>query len=89
MQGTQGTPRSYRCTYFPKDANGWPLPADSGVLPHVQVQAANAEQAHLLAHGATGCPIAEVVRIEHPHPGVAMSADLRAWLRGGQPAGVA
>jgi hypothetical protein len=86
----QDTPaRSYRCHYHPQDRDGWPLPNESGVLPFLQLKASSAEDAQRKAHHATGCAIAEVQRIEpagaaveHPAPGVAMSADLRAWLRG-------
>ena len=56
--------RSYRCTYHPKDTNGFPVAAETGVLPSIRVQAANAEQAALLAPAATGCVIALAERIE-------------------------
>lgn len=56
--------RSYRCTYHPKDTNGFPVAAETGVLPSIRVQAANAEQAALLAHATTGCVIALTERIE-------------------------
>lgn len=56
--------RSYRCSYHPKDLSGNPVAADSGVLPSIRVQAANAEQAALLAHATTGCVIALAERIE-------------------------
>jgi hypothetical protein len=85
VQATAPDPRSYRCSYYPKDSNGWLVPCDSGVLPTVQVQAVNAEAARQLAYATTGCPVGDVLRIEPieiPAPGVAMSADLRAWLRG-------
>lgn len=56
--------RSYRCSYHPKDANGYPAPADTGVLPFVQLRAANAEDAQRKAFHLTGSPIAGVERIE-------------------------
>jgi hypothetical protein len=56
--------RSYRATYHHKDTNGHPVPSDSGVLPSIRLQAANAEAAALLAGATTGCVIANVERIE-------------------------
>lgn len=56
--------RSYRATYHHKDTNGYPVPSDSGVLPSIRLQAANAEEAALLAGATTGCVIAQVERIE-------------------------
>lgn len=56
--------RSYRCTYHPKDTNGFPVAAETGVLPSIRIRAANAEQAALLAHATTGCVIALTERIE-------------------------
>ncbi|HWH75063.1 MAG TPA: hypothetical protein VNV16_12450 [Methylibium sp.] len=64
----QTTPRSYRCHYTPKDRNGYPVPSDTGVLPFVQVRAANAEEAQRAAYALTGCPIASVERIEPREP---------------------
>lgn len=60
--------RSYRCHYTPKDRNGFPVPSDTGVLPFVQVQAANAEAAQRAAFARTNCPIASVERIEPREP---------------------
>jgi hypothetical protein len=74
--------KSYRCHYHPQDRDGWPLPNESGVLPFLQLKATSAEDAQRKAHHTTGCAVAEVLRIEQPLSGVAMSADLRAWLRG-------
>lgn len=54
--------RSYRCSYHPKDTFGTPIAAESGVLPFVQIKAANAEQAQRAAFHVTGCPIASVER---------------------------
>ena len=34
--------RSYRAYLHPTDAQGFPLPAESGVLKYIQVRAANA-----------------------------------------------
>jgi len=56
--------RSYRCTYHPNDPNGYPVPAETGVLPFVQVRALNAEAAQRAAHHVTGCAIASVERVE-------------------------
>ncbi len=42
------TPRRYRCAYTPTDRDRVPLPAESGVLPTVNVHARNAEEARLL-----------------------------------------
>ena len=56
--------RSYRCAYHPKDAWGNPLPSDTGVLPTVQLKAADAEHAQRAAQVVTGCSIASVERIE-------------------------
>ena len=56
--------RSYRCTYTPLDRDGFPVPCDTGVLPFVQVQAGDAEEAQRAAHALTGSPITEVQRIE-------------------------
>lgn len=61
----QVTPTSsYRCTYHPNDPSGYPLPAETGVLPFVQVRAPNAEAAQRAAHHVTGCAIASVERLE-------------------------
>jgi hypothetical protein len=96
MQSTETrSSHSYRCHYHPQDRDGWPLPNESGVLPFLQLKASSAEDAQRKAHHATGCAIAEVQRlepvlvVEHPAPGCAMSADLRAWLRGRPAVGVA
>lgn len=62
------TAHRYRCTYHPNDRDGYPVHADTGVLPWVQVQAANAEAAQRAAHALTGCAIAEVQRIEPEWP---------------------
>jgi hypothetical protein len=56
--------RSYRCTYTPLDRDGFPVPCDTGVLPFVQVRAANAEDAQRAANALTGCPITEVQRLD-------------------------
>lgn len=51
---------SYRCYYHPRpDA-----PAESGVLPFVQLKAADGEQAARFAHHVTDRPIDSVERIE-------------------------
>lgn len=60
----QTSERSYRCSYTPLDRDGFPVPCESGVLPFVQLQANDAEQAQRLAHALTGCPIDEVQRLE-------------------------
>lgn len=58
------TPRRYRCAYAPLDRDRVPVVNDTGVLPSVQVQARNAEDAQRLAHATVGCPIVQVERIE-------------------------
>lgn len=61
----QVTPtRSYRCNYHPKGPSGYPVPADTGVLPFVQLKAPNAEAAQRAAHHVTGCAIDSVERVE-------------------------
>lgn len=57
--------RSYRCYYTPRDRFGNPVASESGILPFVQVRAGNAEHAQRAAHHVTGCPVANVERIEH------------------------
>jgi hypothetical protein len=56
--------RSYRCSYHPKDFNGYPVAADSGVLPFIQVKARNAEHAQRAAFALTGCVVSGVERQE-------------------------
>lgn len=56
--------RSYRCNYHPKAPGGYPVPADTGVLPFVQLKAPNAEAAQRAAHAVTGCAIDSVERLE-------------------------
>lgn len=56
--------RRYRCSYHPKDTQGFPTLADTGVLPFVQLRANTAEEAQRKAHARTGCAIAQVERIE-------------------------
>lgn len=56
--------RSYRCHYTPVDWDRVPVPSESGVLPFIQLKAADAEQAQRAAHALTGCPIAEVQRLD-------------------------
>lgn len=60
----QTSERSYRCHYTPTDRDGYPVPSENGVLPFIQLQATDAEQAQRAAHAVTGCPIAEVTRLE-------------------------
>ena len=61
----QVTPtRSYRCNYPPQGPGGYPVPADTGVLPFIQVKAPNAEAAQRAAHHVTGCAIDSVERLE-------------------------
>ena len=43
---------------------GGPVPADTGVLPFIQVKAPNAEAAQRAAHHVTGCAIDSVERLE-------------------------
>jgi hypothetical protein len=52
--------RSYRCYYHPRpDA-----PAESGVLPHIQVLASSAEDAARRANAVLGKPVDHVERLE-------------------------
>lgn len=60
----QTSERSYRCHYTPLDRDGFPVPSESGVLPFIQLKAEDAEQAQRLARSLTGCPIAEVQRLD-------------------------
>jgi hypothetical protein len=57
--------RSYRCFYTPRAQGGYPVATDNGILPFVQLRAENAERAQRAAHHVTGCPVADVQRIEH------------------------
>ena len=52
--------RSYRCHYHPRPDT----PAESGVLPHIQVRATSAEDAATRAYAVLGKPIDRVERIE-------------------------
>lgn len=56
--------RQYRAYYTPLDQFRTPVPCETGVLPFVQLQSANAETAQRAAHAVTGCPIDRVERIE-------------------------
>lgn len=56
--------RSYRCSYHPQDRFGTAVPADTGVLPFVQLKAANAEDAQRKAQAVTGCTVVGVERME-------------------------
>lgn len=56
--------RSYRCHYTPLDRDGFPVPSDSGLLPFVQVKAANAEHALRAAFATIRCPISHVERLD-------------------------
>lgn len=58
------TERSYRCSYVPKDRDGWPIASETGVLPFVQVKATSAEAAQISAHALTGCAVAHVERLD-------------------------
>ncbi|SIR00551.1 hypothetical protein [Pseudacidovorax sp. RU35E] len=55
---------TYRCFYAPLDKLGSPTMAEAGVLPFVQLQATNAEDALRKAHHVTGCPVTEAQRLE-------------------------
>lgn len=57
--------RSYRCNYHPL-VGAFAALCDSGILPFVQVQARNAEEAQRLAHHITGCAISDVQRLDQP-----------------------
>lgn len=64
MAKASASDRSYRCFYTPRDKRGYPLAPDIGILPFVQLRAGNAELAQRAAHHITGCPVADVQRIE-------------------------
>ena len=57
--------RSYRCFFTPRDRFGHPVASDNGILPFVQLRANDAEHAQRAAHHVTGCPVANVERLEH------------------------
>ncbi|MDG2617725.1 hypothetical protein P7L53_15905 [Thermoleptolyngbya sichuanensis XZ-Cy5] len=60
MEAPANPSRSYRCYYHPlPDA-----PAESGVLPYIQVLAASAEDAARRAHAVLGKPVDRVERLE-------------------------
>ena len=75
------TLRSYRCTFTPVDRFGAPISTESGVLPWLQLQASNAEQAARLAHASVGAPIVQVERIDPVTFSPATQADLAALDR--------
>lgn len=54
----------YRCYYTPVDRLGIPTLTEAGVLPFVQLQAANAERALRAAHHVTGCPVTDAERLD-------------------------
>lgn len=93
--------RTYRCHYTPLDRDGAPVASESGVLPFVQVRAADAESARIAAYTRTGgCPIVEVERLEAAWPGApltpaqrreqqAMQRALKAGTVARWPAGIA
>lgn len=56
--------RSYRCSYHPTDRAGFASISETGILPFVQLRAADAEQAQRLAHHLTGCAISDVQRLD-------------------------
>lgn len=56
--------RTYRAYYTPLDQFRVPVATETGVLPFVQLQAANAEVAQRSAHAMTGCPIDRVERMD-------------------------
>lgn len=62
------TKQRYRCTFRPLTLDGMPTACESGVEPHVDVEAANAEDAARQAHQLKGCPITEVTRLEGKQP---------------------
>lgn len=56
--------RSYRAYLHPVDSQGYPLPAESGVLRHINLRARSAEAAAQAAHHLTRQPVARVERVE-------------------------
>ena len=67
----------YRCNYTPLTIDKYPVASESGVQPHVEVLACNAEEAMQLAHKQTGCPVETPVRIEGPRPRARRRASTR------------
>lgn len=62
---SQITPtKRYRCFLHPVDAQGFPLPVETGVLQFIQLRARDAEHAQRQAAHVTGKPVSRVERIE-------------------------
>ncbi len=64
MTQADASTRSYRCSFFPKDAHGVTQPSDSGALPSIRLQARNGTEAELLANAAVNGVVAHVERID-------------------------
>ena len=56
--------RSYRCSFFPKDARGVTHISDTGALPSIRLQARNGTEAELLANATVNGVVAHVERID-------------------------
>jgi len=56
--------RSYRCFFSPRSALGHLDVPESGALPFVQLKAEDGEAAERAARHVTGCPVAEIERME-------------------------
>lgn len=64
MDKTITPARSYRAYLHPVDSQGYPLPAETGVLKQIQLKARSAEAAAEAAHHVTGQPVVRVERVE-------------------------
>lgn len=56
--------RSYRCSFFPKDARGVTHISDTGALPSIRLQARNGTEAELLANATVNGVVAHIERID-------------------------
>ncbi len=66
--------KRYRCTYTPASPAGFIHPSESGTLPHIEVEAPDAETAARKAHQLKACPIVEVTRLDDAAPSIAPRA---------------
>lgn len=74
MHAPQANTRSYRCSYFPKDARGVIHPSDSGALPSIRLQARNGGEAELLGNAMVNGVVATVERIDEGTVGISLEA---------------
>lgn len=73
MQTSPDT-RSYRCSFFPKDARGVTHISDTGALPSIRLQARNGTEAELLANATVNGVVAHVERIDDEEIAVSFEA---------------